>query len=78
VTPEEQLWTTETARQHLEQGAGQPLSADFKVRRSRDGFRVFVQYLQYDEQGLASPVPGAHCLVRLSGDGQVLEVICGE
>ena len=75
VTPEEQQWAVDHVRQYLEQQAGQERPAEYTVERTADGFRIFVQYLQLDEQGQPTSDAGGHSTVRISNDGQVLEII---
>jgi hypothetical protein len=77
VTPQEQQWAAQQVRQHLEQQAGQERPAEYGVERTKDGYRVFVQYVQLDEQGQPTDETAGSSSVRLSRRGQVLEVISG-
>lgn len=77
ITLEEQQWAEQQVRQHLEQQAGQERPAEYVVERTEDGYRVFVQYLQLDEQGQPISKAGGNSTVRLARDGQVLEMISG-
>lgn len=78
ISPREEEWAIGFVRVHLEQQAGAPVPAQFHVRRIPSGYLVFVQYLQYDEQGQVTLHPGGRCLVRLSSKGEVLEVKSGQ
>lgn len=77
LSAEEQQWATQIVAAYLEQQAGAPVPAELRIRRGRTGYRVFVRYLQYDEQGHPFYYPGGHCAIWLSGDGQVREVAAG-
>ena len=74
LTPPEQQWAAQQVRQHLEQQAGQGRPAEYTVERTEGGYRIFVQYLQLDEQGRPTSYAGGST-VSLSRDGQVLEMI---
>jgi hypothetical protein len=77
VTLQEQQWAVQQVRQHLEQQTGQERPAEYEVERAKYGFRVFVQYLQLDDQGRPTSNAGGHSTVRLSRDGKVTEMISG-
>jgi hypothetical protein len=73
----EQDWAIEIVRQYLEQQAGVPRPAEYRVERARDGYLVLVQFLHEDEQGQMVPYQGGTCSVRLSREGQIREVVSG-
>jgi hypothetical protein len=77
ATPQEQAWAQEIIGDYLTQQAGQPVPAQCFVHPTSRGYRVFVQYLQYDEQGQASTYPGGHAIIRLSREGQIMGVTNG-
>jgi hypothetical protein len=77
VTPQESQWAAQQVRQHLEQQAGQQRPAEYGVERTEDGYRVFVQYFQHDGEGQPTGDAGGNSTVRLSRNGQVLEMISG-
>lgn len=77
VSAEERQWATNIVAAHLEQQAGAPVPADLKIRRTQSGYRIYVQYLQFDEQGQPFYYPGGHCSIWLSPQGQVRQVACG-
>lgn len=77
VTPEEQQWAAAQVRQHLEELAGQERPAEYGVERTEDGYRITVEYVQLDEQGQPTGDASGSSTVRLSDDGQVLEMISG-
>lgn len=76
VTPEEHQWASNIVAAHLERQAGAPVPAELNIRPTQHGYRIFVQYLQYDEQGQPFHYPGGHCSIWLSRDGQVRQVTC--
>ena len=67
----------EVVRQHFEQQSGEPRPAEYSVGRTRGGYRVEVQFLHPDDSGQLVPYAGGDCSVRVSRDGQVLEVVSG-
>lgn len=75
LTQYEQEQVTQIVRQHLEQQAGAARPAEYQVQRLRSGYQVRVQFLHEDEQGQLVPYAGGTCLVRVSRDGQVREVV---
>jgi hypothetical protein len=77
ISSEERDWVTRFVQAHLDQQAGEPVPAQFRVRRIANGYSVFVQYWHYDEQGQAIQQQGGRCLVRLSPRGEILEVRSG-
>ena len=77
ISAEERQWATDIVAAHLQQQAGAPVPADLNIRPTRNGYRIFVQYLQFDEQGQPFHYPGGHCSIWLSREGQVREVTCG-
>jgi hypothetical protein len=78
VGQEEQQWATDIVRQHLEQQAGGPRPAEYRVERSRDGYRVLVEFLHQDDRGEMVPYAGGTCTARVSRDGRVQEVVSGD
>lgn len=54
-----------------------PENAEYKAVRHEDGYRVFVEYLRYDENGQPVSFPGGHCLLTVSADGQVTDLVPG-
>jgi hypothetical protein len=77
VSWEEQQWAEQQVRQHLEQQAGQQRPAEYEVERTKNGYRIFVRYLQLDEQGQPTSNLGGSSTVRLSRNGKVLEMVNG-
>ncbi len=78
VTLEEKQRAEQQVRQHLEQQAGQQRPAEYDVERTKNGYRVFVRYLQLDKQGQPAGNAGGSSTVRLSRVGRVLEMVNGE
>lgn len=74
---EEQQRATEIVRQHLEQQTGESRPAEYRVERSRGGYRVLVQFLHQDDSGQMVPYEGGACTARVSRDGRLLEVVSG-
>jgi hypothetical protein len=74
---QERQWAEQQVRRHLEQQTGQQRPAEYDVEQTKNGYRVFVQYLQLDEQGQPTGKAGGSSTVRLSRNGKVLEMING-
>jgi hypothetical protein len=51
--------------------------ADFEVSRKGTGYSVFVNFFSLDEQGRKARYVGGHCMMHLSSDLRVVEVIGG-
>lgn len=65
----------QTAKTHLEKLDGEPVDAMYKVTETENGFYVHVQYVTgYDDSGQPVFIPGGHCGVVISADGDVVEV----
>ncbi len=77
ISQETIQWVTDIVQQHIDRQAGTPRMARYQVERSRNGYRVLVEYLHEDDQGQLAPYEGGTSTVRVSRDGQVLEVVSG-
>lgn len=76
VSPEERQWASQIVAAHLEQQAGAPVPAALRIRRTPHGYRIFVRYLQFDEQGQPFYYPGGHCSIWLSPEGEIRQIAC--
>ena len=74
-------WRTraiDVARSYLQKQDGKPIDATFSARRSAEGYNVFIEFIGgYDEHGQPRYFPGGHCLVQVSKDWKVVEVVPG-
>ncbi len=77
VTSEEQEFAVQQVREHIEKHAGEQRPAEYEVERTRDGYRVFVQYQQFDENGQPTGETTANSTIRISRGGQLREMISG-
>ncbi len=75
ATLEEQQWAEQQVRNYLEQQAGEQRPAEYDVESAKYGYRVFVRYLQLDEQGQPTGDVAGSSMIRLSRDGRVLEMV---
>lgn len=77
ISQETTQWVTDIVQQHIDHQAGAPRPARHQVERSRNGYRVLVEYLHQDGLGEWVPYEGGTSTVRVSREGQVLEVVSG-
>jgi hypothetical protein len=75
-SPDEERRSIAVARNYIER-TGNPVSAEYSVRRGRHGFTVFVQFVANDEEGHPRSFPGGHCMIELSEDWQIVQVTNG-
>ena len=67
------------ARAYLKRQDDRDFDATFTAREMQSGYSVFVEFIGgYDDQGNPLYYPGGHCLVEISRDWKVIEVIPGE
>ena len=74
LLPDEERRVIIAVKNHL--GMKDDLS-EFNVKRKGTGYTVFVTFYSPDEQGNKVTYPGGHCIVKLSSDRDVIEVIRG-
>ncbi|MDZ7616144.1 MAG: DUF1353 domain-containing protein [Patescibacteria group bacterium] len=77
VTSEEQEFAVERVREHIEKNAGEQRPAEYEVERTRDGYRVTVEYQQLDENGQPTGETNGASTIRISRSGQLREMISG-
>jgi len=78
LTPEDEQNLIDLAKEHLEMESGKTVVGDFKASRTDKGYSVFVQFhAGYDDQGRPLSTVGGHCLVLISKDREVIQVIGG-
>lgn len=77
LTAEDQQRVKGIVQEHLQQLGGGDRPAEYEVLRSRGGFLVRVQFLHEDDQGQLVPFEGGTSTVRVSREGQVVEVFSG-
>lgn len=78
LTLEDEQKLIDLAKKHLERRSGKPVVGDFRASRTDDGYSVFVDFhAGYDDQGRPLYFPGGHCLVLISKDREVIQVIGG-
>ena len=78
LAKDKQQWAAEQVCRHLEKRTGQERPAEYTVERTEDGYRVLVDYIQLDEDGQPTSELSGTSTVRLSTDGQVLEMVSGK
>jgi hypothetical protein len=66
-----------SARRHLEHSDKRSVDAYYRVKRTADGFEVFVIYVSGYTGSQPFFVPGGHCTVQLREDGSVIRVLRG-
>jgi len=65
------------ARDYLEKARPKPLDARYKVERTKDGYEVFVMFVNGYENGRPLYYPGGHGIVVLGADGSVIRYTPG-
>jgi hypothetical protein len=68
LTAAERERAISVAREYLYKDDPEPGEIEYKVHRTEDGYSVFVQFAW---------VPGGHCLLRISSEWEVTELIPG-
>lgn len=77
ITPAEERRAIAVTAEYLKEDFDKPMDAKFKVLRADKGYRVFVEFFCRDEQGQPVYAVGSHCLVMISEDWKVINVVGG-
>jgi len=67
----------EVARKHLEDEWGKSIDGDFSAVRTTEGYSVLVEFIVRDKQGRPGYFPGGHCVIQISKDWKVVDVLKG-
>jgi hypothetical protein len=77
VTEETRQRSVAEVRAHILRETGQDRPTEYYVERDDEGIRVFVEYLEVDEQGQPTGKVTGRSTVRLGPTGEVAEMISG-
>jgi hypothetical protein len=66
------------AQAYLEKIEQKPVDARYRVKQTRDGYEVFVMFVDAYSNGIPLYSPGGHCIVILHSNGSVVRYIPGE
>jgi hypothetical protein len=70
-TPTDLARAIEVAREYINQQSRTPMDATYTAKRTADGYRVFVGFKSYDEDGQPLHIARGHCLLEISKDWRV-------
>jgi ABC-type Fe3+-hydroxamate transport system substrate-binding protein len=74
----EELRIVAAAQAYLEKIEQILVDARYRVKQTRDGYEVFVMFVDAYSNGIPLYSPGGHCIVILHSNGSVVRYIPGE